>query len=329
MCCTTADHARLLFESEDVCVLLFEFGSVWPEVRARRGVGYDPSSDCFPEARRTEARGTSWLEIARTIAQQIARLPEAAKSPFQHALSTSVGSGCGGHSLPTLTDLTSNWHCCQLVASALSISCLSTQSSEGKGNRRCQSRVLISSSIPRRTLMMSWVEKTRRARAANKVTSSSPLFFKLGLHRTLYENPGVRGFLCAFLDDVYAVRGEPPRRRKDTDIEQRWRTFDASQLADQRRATETQWCDGETWFYLQSKMGLLFLEPSIGHDALSTALLLATWECANWAAAAREPSSGTSGEKTNTAVLQRLGSCVLIPRPSSIGAWDSKAHVGS
>ena len=148
MCCTTADHARLLFESEDVCMLLCEFGSVWPEVRARRGVGYDPSSDCIPEARRTEA----WLEIARTIAQQIARLPEAGKSPFQHAQSTSVGSGCGGHSLPTLTDLMSNGHCCQLVASALAISSLSTQSSEGKGNRRCQSRVLISSSILRRTL---------------------------------------------------------------------------------------------------------------------------------------------------------------------------------
>ena len=34
--------------------------------------------------------------------------PEAAKSPFQHALSTSVGSGCGGQILPTLTDLISN-----------------------------------------------------------------------------------------------------------------------------------------------------------------------------------------------------------------------------
>ena len=45
------------------------------------------------------------------------------------------------------------------------------------------------------------------------------------------------GSILAFLDDVYAVCGEPLRRRKDTDLEQRWRTFDTSQLADQRRAS--------------------------------------------------------------------------------------------
>ena len=39
---------------------------------------------------------------------------------------------------------------------------------------------------PRSSRMVSRVEKTRRARAANKVTSSSPLFFKFGLHRILF-----------------------------------------------------------------------------------------------------------------------------------------------
>ena len=105
---------------------------------------------------------------------------------------------------------------------------------------------------------------------------------------------------------------EPLRRRKDTDLEQRWRTFNTSQLADQasrKLATETQWCDGETWVLPPEQNGISVLEPSIGHDALITAQLLATRECANWASAAHLP------KKTNTAscVCQCLGSCVLIP----------------
>ena len=231
MCCTAADHARLLLESEHVFSLFCEFGSCLARRDGSTRCGCDPSraSDCFPEARRkcAEHRGLKLHRQSRIKLQSTPKPPRRTVHICwvgmcrSHSADPHIG-GIGAFDLVSLNPILRTYRKQTLPIASSHLFVDSTKNS------------------PRSSGMMSRVEKTRRARAANKVTSSFPLFFKLGLHRTLLainERPGVRGFLFEFLDDVYAVCGEPLRRRTDTDLEQRWRTFNTSQLADQRRAS--------------------------------------------------------------------------------------------